>query len=131
MYAFSIQGEPVNVPSKIIDYYFPNTTNQSINRQMYFDYKRIRRLLSKQLVQSYELENVILDNFDKIRYVVRGKVQKVSYRKCVRKQVVNHGVHGYTRNLKNGNVVVVIGGDVNIELNNFKESVKRIEKSES
>src|SRR5699024_811764 len=47
MHIFPQQGEAVNIPSKIIDYYFPSTKNQSTNRQMYFDYKRIRRLFRK------------------------------------------------------------------------------------
>lgn len=111
MHIFPLKGKSRNVPANILDYYFPKTKGLSEpNSLIYFDYPRIRRLLLNHLIDSYKVTDSP-KNFYKTRYIISGKVQKVSYRKWIRNQAVRNGLHGYTRNLKNGNVVVVVGGD--------------------
>src|SRR5690625_127806 len=111
MHIFPIEGTPRNVPKYIIDYYFPETTGYpEENKMLYFDYRGIRRMLARGNVQNYQVSKAP-DKLFKTRYIVSGKVQKVAYRRWIRRQAVRRDLHGYTRNLKNGNVVVVVGGD--------------------
>lgn len=121
MHLFPSSGEPRNVPEKIIDYYFPETKGHSKGKEvLYFDYREIRSLLMNNLAAEIVLPNVPKEDFYTKRYIVSGKVQGVSYRKWIRKQAIKHNLHGYTRNLSNGNVVVVVGGTRESVLN-FKK----------
>lgn len=111
MHVFPIKGLPRNVPEKIIDYYFPETKGLTRGKeQLYFSYQEIRATLRDQLVEEITLRKVPRKKFCTKRYIVSGKVQGVNYRKWIRKQAVRKNLHGYTRNLNNGNVVVVVGG---------------------
>src|SRR5690625_871912 len=111
IHIFPSKGKPRNVPKSIIEYYFPETTDYpEENKMIYFDYRGIRRMLARGIVQNYQVSKAP-DKLFKTRYIVSGKVQKVAYRRWIRRQAVRRDLHGYTRNLKNGNVVVVVGGD--------------------
>lgn len=114
MHVFPTKGEPVNIPKYIIDEYFPHTINSKVNREMYFNYQRVRKLLYNGIVSQCTIENCDNAPIIKKRFIVKGKVQKVSYRKWIQKQALKIGLNGYTRNLKNGNVIVVVGGKQNI-----------------
>ena len=48
----------------------------------------------------------------KIRAIVSGRVQGVSFRMYTRAQARQLGVCGYVRNLRNGNVEIVAEGEV-------------------
>ncbi len=47
----------------------------------------------------------------RIRAIVSGKVQGVSFRMYTRAQARQLGVRGYVRNLRNGNVEIVAAGE--------------------
>src|SRR5690625_1796366 len=124
MHIFPIGGTPRNVPKYIIDYYFPETTGYpEENKMLYFDYRGIRRMLARGNVQNYQVSKAP-DKLFKTRYIVSGKVQKVAYRRWIRRQAVRRDLHGYTRNLKNGNVVVVVGGEEK-EVKEFRKVLKQ------
>ena len=126
LHLFPIEGHPRNVPEKIIDYYFPETiSNKNAKTNIYFDYREIRKILSNHLAQEITLTDAPKGNLYMIRYIVSGKVQKVGYRKWIKEQAVKQGLHGYTRNLSNGNVVVVVGSDNEEKLKKFKELCKK------
>ncbi len=46
-----------------------------------------------------------------IKFIVKGRVQGVSYRAFVRKHAMRLGVTGYAKNLQSGDVEVVICGE--------------------
>src|SRR5690625_2559712 len=124
MHIFPIVGKPRNVPKSIVEYYFPETTDYpEENKMLYFDYRGIRRMLARGIVQNYQVSKAPAKLY-KTRYIVSGKVQKVSYRHWIRRQAVRKGLHGYTRNLKNGNVIVVVGGEEK-KVKDFKKICKQ------
>src|SRR5690625_6725267 len=72
-----MEGNPINFPKYIIDYYFPETTGYpEENKMLYFDYRGIRRMLARGNVQNYQVSKAP-DKLFKTRYIVSGKVQKV------------------------------------------------------
>src|SRR5690625_7359869 len=100
-----MEGNPINFPKYIIDYYFPETTGYpEENKMLYFDYRGIRRMLARGNVQNYQVGKAP-DKLFKTRYIVSGKVQKVAYRRWIRSQAVRRDLDGYTRKLKNENGV--------------------------
>lgn len=112
MHIFPMTGEPINIPECILNYYFPTTRGMALgNEKLYFDYRKIRRLLLNGLVQGYQITDATHAPLYAKRYIVSGKVQKVGYRRWIQREAIRQGLHGYTRNLRNGNVVVVVGGD--------------------
>lgn len=70
-------GKPLDVASKIADYYFPDDEEEWSHSA---------------------------------RVVVKGKVQKVGFRKWLAKQAVIHGVTGFCENGENGEVVAFLEG---------------------
>src|SRR5699024_4536972 len=108
LHMFPTYGEPRNVPEGIIDYYFPETKGRSKDRtQVYFNYRTIRQLFLNCDVKDLTVPDAPEGPLHAKRFLVSGKVQKVGYRNWIRKQAQNQGLHGYTRNLKNGKVVVI------------------------
>lgn len=108
LHMFPTLGEPRNVPEGIIDYYFPETKGRAKERtKVYFNYKTIRQLFLNCDVKDLTVPDAPEGKLFAKRYVISGKVQKVGYRNWIRKQAQNQGLHGYTRNLNNGKVVVV------------------------
>lgn len=121
MHLFPIEGSPQNVPEKIIDYYFPETKGYAKEKtQLYFDYREISKILRNKLAQKLVVTNSPKGKLYSKRFIVSGKVQKVGYRNWIKKQALKKGLHGYTRNLKNGKVVVVISSDDLDKINSFK-----------
>lgn len=119
MHIFPQLGVPRNVPEKIIDYYFSESVSQ-FNNDIYFDYKKVLNMFESMLAKEMTLRNIPIQKLIKKRFIIKGKVQKVGYRRWVRKKAVKNNIHGYIRNLKNGNVVVVAVSDNIVDLNEFK-----------
>src|SRR5690625_636765 len=111
MHVFAIEGEGRNVPADILNYYYPYTIDKAKDKiKLYFDYKDIQQILRKKLAQALTITDAPTGKCQTARYIVSGKVQNVGYRNWIRRQALHKGSHGYTRNLKNKNVVVVVGG---------------------
>jgi len=109
LHTFPVHGKPQNVAEKIVDYYFPETKGKAEkSTKIYFDYKNILELLRSHSLERLEVTDAPVGELYAKRYVISGKVQNVGYRKWIRKQAVAKGLHGYTRNLNNGKVVVVV-----------------------
>lgn len=126
MHLFPIEGTPRNVPEHIIDYYFPETKGLALNRtKIYFDYREITEILRNKFAQEITITDAPNGELYKTRYIVLGEVQKVGYRAWIRGQAIKRGIHGYTRNLKNGNVVVVVGSHDKMAVENFEKICKK------
>lgn len=120
-YIFPTLGKSRNVTAKIIDYYFSETKNLNKDRtKIYFDYCRIRNLLNNLLACEILVPDAPNGKLYAKRYIVSGKVQKVGYRNWIRRQAGKYNLHGYTRNLKNGSVVVVVASNEKDKVNEFK-----------
>lgn len=121
LHTFPVYGKSRNIAEKIVDYYFPETKGKAKNsNHIYFDYKNILELLRSHSLEQLEVANAPVGELYAKRYVVSGKVQKVGYRKWIRKQAIAKGLHGYTRNLNNGKVVVVVGAVDRAIVDDFK-----------
>ncbi|MEJ8778294.1 acylphosphatase [Pseudogracilibacillus sp. ICA-222130] len=119
-YVFPVVGEPVHITKFIIDAYFPKTTHTQTNPYLYFNYGLVRKQLTEGTMQSIELSQKPIDPFAMRQYIVYGKVQKVSYRKWIQKEARKKRLHGYARNLKNGNVEIIVGGEKK-DVEDFKQ----------
>lgn len=106
---FPLEGQARDVPSKIIDYYFPNTiSNHEI--PLYFDFGPIWSDFRNGLAQEFKVPNVPQGELVLTRFIVSGKIQRVGYASWVRRQARELNVHGYAKHLRNNTVVIVVCG---------------------
>src|SRR5699024_1654157 len=61
-------------------------------------------------IKHIEISDAAVGELYAKRYIISGKVQKVGYRIWAENNAIREGLHGYARNLKNGDVAVVVGG---------------------
>ncbi|WP_060678183.1 acylphosphatase [Virgibacillus halodenitrificans] len=121
MHVFPLNGEPRNVPASIIDYYFPQTKGSpSTQNKIYYDHKTILQLIKSRSIKEVEVSQAPQGELYSKRYVSSGNVQGVGYRDWIRKKALQNNLSGYTRNLKNGKVVVVVGGIDRKTVDDFK-----------
>lgn len=125
IHIFPVKGTPRNLPEKIINYYFPEIKESAKGKdRLYFNYRDMRSLLRDSLVKQITLRNAPEGRLYTARYIISGKVQKVNYRRWIQQQAIRSGLHGYTRNLQNGSVVVVVGGEKG-KVEQFKKICKK------
>ena len=113
IHLFPVEGEPRDIPSAIIDHYFPETIDDNLgsNRTtIYFDLNHIIETFQSQLVRELTLESAPQKSIIKRRIVIAGKVQDIGFRNWIQKQANTLNLNGYTRNLKSGNVLVIAAG---------------------
>lgn len=117
---FPMIGEARDVPSAIIDYYFPETKDDFKTRSnVYFDLREVLRPLMSKVANEITITPAPLwKDMDAAKYNVKGKVQNVGYRNWIRKKALEHDLCGHVRNLNNGTVEVVVAGEI--------ENVKKI-----
>lgn len=120
LHTFPLFGESQNVAEKIIDYYFPETKNQIRSNMLYFDYRIILKQLRSNSIKQIEITDAPVGELYAKRYIISGKVQKVGYRIWAENNAIREGLHGYARNLKNGDVAVVVAGLNKYKVDNFK-----------
>ncbi|MCD2137384.1 acylphosphatase [Salinicoccus halitifaciens] len=122
LHTFPLYGEARNVSKKIIDYYFPETKDMTTSDCLFFNYTGILKQLRANQLKKVEITDAPVGEIYAKRYVVSGKVQKVGYRIWAENQAIAHGLHGYAKNLKNGEVVVVVAGPEKEKVDAFKEA---------
>lgn len=106
-------GRARDVPSAIIDHYFPETKDDKrINQNVHFDLNSVLQpLINKTAEEVIVTPAPSWDNMETIKYNISGKVQKVGYRKWIRKKALEHDLYGFAQNLNNGTVDVVVAGE--------------------
>lgn len=109
---FPLQGKARDIPKKIIDYYFPETTLQSnpVSKKFYFNYPKIEKLLQSYLVKEIILPNVPKGDICFRAYIIEGIVQGVNYRRWIKNHGVKLKLNGFAENRKDGSVLVVVAG---------------------
>src|SRR5690625_345097 len=108
---FPIKGKSRDVPSAIIDYYFPETESHHVDRtRTYFDFYDVLDPLQS---RDAATTTVTLSPHGKIfakKYIVTGDVQSIGYHRGLRKQAFERYLHGFVMNLEDGGIEVVVGG---------------------
>lgn len=118
---FPMEGQPRDLAKEIINYYFPETIN--IERSnLYFDFDSIVESLTSRAAECIKIGNCTSTGqlFGK-KFIISGKVQKVGYRKWITRKARERNLNGYTKNLKNGKVVVLVAGPEEHIVNDFKD----------
>jgi len=122
---FPMKGKGRDVPSAIIDYYFPETKNKRNNNpNVYFDLKDVLAPLMSKSASEITVSPVPLNLTFAKKYNINGKVQGVGFRRWVRKKALESDLYGYAQNLKDGSLDVVVAGDEEI-VNKFRDTCQQ------
>lgn len=116
---FPVKGQARDLAREFIDYYFPETKNME-RTNLYFDFDSILEALTSRSASSVEVTRPPLGKLYGKKYIVSGKVQKVGYRKWIRREALKRNLHGYTENLEDGDVVVVVTSTSPDDVREFK-----------
>jgi len=123
MHMFPTEGKPRNIPSYIMDFYFPETKGKAlVNKYVYFDYLNIVGILTKNYTNYIEVKSLSSGPLHAMRYIVTGKIGKVGYMEWLKRQASLNNLHGYGRKLDNENVEIVVAS-------NDTEKVKGLKKA--
>lgn len=121
---FPMEGKARDIPSALIDYYFPETINkEGYNGGIYFDFKSTLQPLKNKSAKEVVVTPAPLTELYAKKYIVKGKVQGVNYRRWIRKRALESDLFGFTKNEANGDVTVVVAGSKEA-VNNFKFTCK-------
>ncbi|MBT2599380.1 acylphosphatase [Oceanobacillus sp. ISL-74] len=122
MHMFPNEGTPRNIGAYLMDFYFPETKGKSeIHYNMYFDFLDIVEVLKKNYTNYIEVKSLPHTNIHAKKYIVSGKVQKVGFRKWIRREAIRANLHGYTQNLANDKVEVVVANEDMKKVNAFQK----------
>lgn len=90
---YPLSGEPIQIPSKIIDYYFPQSINEE-KSNFYFDYLDIKKNLDTGLYETLTIKNLEIGNIYESKIVI--KVPKVTGTRMnsVRYMAIKHRLSG-------------------------------------
>jgi len=119
-FSLSMEEETINFAKDIIDYYFPKTVNNE-RPNLYFNFDKIVDSLTSRAAEIIKVSNCPTGKVYGKKYIVSGRVQKVSYRKWITRKAREHGLHGYTRNLNNGDVEVLVASTNQDVVSAFKD----------
>lgn len=133
---FPMEGQARDIPSHIIDYYFPETKNhkQDETHQLYIDYDFIFNASLSRIARDITLPRISNSPIVLKRHVISNCPYSSKLAKRIRRRAFNNNVHGYIKPLRNGDIVVVTGGNAQrVEkfitqiTNTFKKVTKKVE----
>ncbi|WP_350342396.1 acylphosphatase [Proteinivorax tanatarense] len=113
MHTFPESGTAQDVPSAIIDYYFPETVNNKKINNSYFDFKSVLKPLENNLIKEVGIPSAPKLNYNAFKYTICGKVQRVGYRNWVVKKAGALQLNGFVQNIENGSVQIIVSGKKN------------------
>ncbi|HLR65023.1 MAG TPA: acylphosphatase [Pseudogracilibacillus sp.] len=121
---FPIEGEASDIPSAIIDYYFPETKQvETEKHKMYFDFFEVLEpLISRESVISTVTPALVGKIYMK-KYVVYGDVLNLGYHLGLRKQAFERELHGQVSIIENDEIEVLVAGLDEEMVNDFRNGL--------
>lgn len=137
---FPLEGLSSDVPSAIIDFYFPETKDLKVDREkLYFDLPDILFPLKSKTASITTVTPAFTEEIYTMKYTVYGDVQRQEYHRGLRKQAFERYLSGFVMNLSEGSIEVVVTGTNEEMVAEFEQviwedpersMVERVEKSE-
>jgi D-alanine-D-alanine ligase-like ATP-grasp enzyme/acylphosphatase len=118
LHLYPVKGKARDTVKAVIDYYFPETINRR-KSNLYFDFDKIIDVLKGKVTDEIDLLPPSGSTNITKKLVVSGKVQGVGFRRWVKKEAENLNLNGYTKNLKEGKVLVIISGNDKTTVDEF------------
>ena len=121
---FPIEGRSSDVPSAIIDYYFPETKNIVIDKtKLYFDFVDVLSPIVSNATKTTTVTPMPMGKVYAKKYTIIGDVQDLGYHMGLRKQAFERHLSGLVLNLGDSNIEVVVAGTDLEMVNDFKSGI--------
>jgi D-alanine-D-alanine ligase-like ATP-grasp enzyme/acylphosphatase len=121
---YPIEGKSRDIPSAIMDYYFPETIDVTKNKaNVYFDFHDVLDPLQSRDGSVSTVTPCPQEKIHAKKYTVSGEVQDIGYHRGLRKQAFERYLHGFVMNLENGDIEVVVAGTDVEMVNDFRNAL--------
>ncbi|WP_249869260.1 acylphosphatase [Oceanobacillus saliphilus] len=118
---FPIKGDSRDVPAAIIDYYFPETKMDAMQKPpVYFDLQEVLEPIANNNAVSTQVKSLEKVSYYAQRYKVSGAVHKLSYHHWMKTKALSLSLIGYIAKLDDDNIEVVVAGPDKETLTQFK-----------
>ncbi|MBM7095816.1 acylphosphatase [Bacillus sp. H-16] len=125
---FPVKGRARDIPSAIIDYYFPETKeNKKKKSDFYFDLNTVLEPLQSRSAVEVEVSPAPIGKVHGRKYKISGSVRSVRFQKYIKKEALDRNLHGYINSQMDGSIEVIIAGTNKDVVHNFKEIITQHE----
>ena len=110
---FPMVGKPRNVPSALIDYYFPETKNLPFNEAVYnmkFDYTETVKLLKNGKASEVRIPILPINEFKIKKVLINGKDFSLSMRKVIRNLALKFKINGHIQLVRKDMMEMSVAG---------------------
>lgn len=124
-HVFPVEGEAVDIPKYLIDYYFPNSINDKATDVPFnFDFKLIVDSFEKGFATEIKVPSIPIGLKTTKRFVLTGSNFDNKFRKWVQRQAIKQNINGYVRTINQDSISIVVAGSEQV-INNFKKIIKQ------
>ncbi|WP_280770559.1 acylphosphatase [Salipaludibacillus daqingensis] len=121
---FPMEGPSFDVPSAIIDYYFPETKDVKVEKEkLYFDLSDVLFPLKSKTSLITTVSPAFLSKVHVVKYTVYGDVGGIDYHRGLRKQAFERDLSGFVMNLSDGSMEVIVAGEDIECVNDFENAI--------
>ncbi|MHC0552910.1 acylphosphatase [Salinicoccus sp. CNSTN-B1] len=115
---FPLEGKSQDIPSALMDYYFPGT--ERITTDLYFDFTKVTGMLKAGNVHEIIMPVLPQEKIIKKSFIIKGKLEKVGFVSFVRKKARYFSLNGFVEMRSDKSVLIVVAGTER-NVNNFRE----------
>lgn len=121
---FPLMGEAKDLPKKIIDYYFPETSSNDKTR-FYFDYKSLLKPLRTWSAHLVEVTAPPMGELYVEQYIIESTFFESRYLTRIRREALKNNLHGYVEGIDGQRVEVKVVGSNQSTLDDFYTFCKK------
>ncbi|WP_339180230.1 ATP-grasp domain-containing protein [Oceanobacillus sp. FSL W7-1293] len=127
---FPMQGQARDIPSHLIDFYFPETKqyNRERAQQFYLDFDFIYNACMSRQADNIKLPILPTQGLEITRYVIKNCNYNEKFALRVRRLAYNAKIHGYIKTSNNGNISIIAGSSKS-RLNEFYDALSNYVKA--
>lgn len=112
---FPMEGQARDIPSGIVDYYFPDTKDTKTDREkIYFDLNAVLEPLQNRTAQEVTVSPALVGDIHSKQMLVTGKVIGARFQRYIKELALDLGISGHITVL-NENQIEVIASSTNLE----------------
>jgi len=107
-----MEGKARDIPSKLIDHYFPETKSKEKQYLLYFDIDSFWPMFRTNQIKEYQLPDLPAEKLTAIKLFITGRLENVNYGSWIRKQAYKYNLNGYVKFLGKNQINIVLVGEL-------------------
>ena len=119
---FPEKGKARDIPRAIIDYYFPETKANHQKPFYYFEFSHVWDSFQKGNIKQITIPDIPKGNLTSLKFTISGNLQRINFGSWVQELANKLELNGYIEHTTNGNVSIVVSGEVN-SIKKFKNEL--------